>query len=191
MYLCICSLFVCPPPHIFTISAPREKKPYLVSCYIPGAWNSAGLYAYLLSHSVMSDSCNPMDCNPPGSSVQGILQARILDWIAISFSRGSSQPGDWTCISYVSCVGRQVLYHWSHLGSPYMYIYILIHCSIVDSQHCVSFRCTVKWFSYISIYSFSNCFPFNKVLNMVPCAIWRFLFICFIYNSMYLLNLNS
>ena len=39
---------------------------------------------------------DPMDCSPPGSSVRGILQARILEWIAIFFSRGSSQPRDWT-----------------------------------------------------------------------------------------------
>ena len=38
--------------------------------------------------------CNPMDCSPPGSSVHGILQARILEWVAISFSRGASQPRD-------------------------------------------------------------------------------------------------
>ena len=38
--------------------------------------------------------CNPMDCSPPGSSVHGLLQARILEWIAIHFSRGSSQPRD-------------------------------------------------------------------------------------------------
>ena len=44
------------------------------------------------SCSVVSDSCDPMDYSPPGSSVQGILQARILDWVAISFSRGSSPP---------------------------------------------------------------------------------------------------
>ena len=36
---------------------------------------------------------------------------RILEWIAMPSSGGSSQPGDWTCVSYVSCVGRQVLYH--------------------------------------------------------------------------------
>ena len=38
--------------------------------------------------------CDPMDCSPPGSSVHGILQARILEWVAISFSRGSSAPSD-------------------------------------------------------------------------------------------------
>ena len=54
--------------------------------------------------------CDPMDCIPPGSSVHGILQARILEWFAISYSRGCSQPRDWTCIF---CIGRQILYHWA------------------------------------------------------------------------------
>ena len=45
--------------------------------------------------------CNHMDDNPPGSSVHGILQARILEYVAISFSRGSSQPRDWI---HVSCI---------------------------------------------------------------------------------------
>ena len=44
----------------------------------------------------MSDSCIATDCSPPGSTVHGILQARILEWVVISFSRGSSQPRNWT-----------------------------------------------------------------------------------------------
>ena len=58
-----------------------------------------------------------MDCSPPGSSVHGISQARILDWVAVFFSRGSSQPWDRTCISSVSWIGKQMLYHLSLLGS--------------------------------------------------------------------------
>ena len=55
--------------------------------------------------------CDPIDCSPPGSSFHEILQARILQWVAMpSFSR-SSWPSDWTCISYVSCISRRVLYH--------------------------------------------------------------------------------
>ena len=46
--------------------------------------------------------CHSMDCNPPGSSVHGILQPRILEWAAISFSRGSSQPRDWAWVSCIS-----------------------------------------------------------------------------------------
>ena len=49
---------------------------------------------------------DPMDSSPPGSSVHGIFQARILQWVAISFSRGSSQARDWTHISWVSYTGR-------------------------------------------------------------------------------------
>ena len=44
----------------------------------------------------MSDSCNSMNCSPPGSSVHGILQERILQWVAISYSRGTSWPRNWT-----------------------------------------------------------------------------------------------
>ena len=55
--------------------------------------------------------CNPMNFNPPGFSVHGILQARILEWVAISFSRESSQPRGQT---QASCIGRQILYHLSH-----------------------------------------------------------------------------
>ena len=57
--------------------------------------------------------CNPMDCSPLDSSVRGIFQARILEWVVISSSRGSSWPRDWTCVSCVSCIGRQILYHWA------------------------------------------------------------------------------
>ena len=46
--------------------------------------------------------CDPVDCSLPGSSVHGILQARILEWIAISFSRGSSPPRDWTLVSRIA-----------------------------------------------------------------------------------------
>ena len=53
--------------------------------------------------------CNTMDCRPPASSVHRISQARRLEWVAISFSRGSSWPRDQT---RVSCIGRQILYCW-------------------------------------------------------------------------------
>ena len=46
--------------------------------------------------------CDPMDCSPPGSSVHGIFQARVLEWVAISFSRGSSQPRDRTPVSRIA-----------------------------------------------------------------------------------------
>ena len=57
--------------------------------------------------------CHPMDYSLPGSSVHGILQARIQEWVAMPSSRVTSQPRDQTCIFYISYVGRQILYHWA------------------------------------------------------------------------------
>ena len=59
--------------------------------------------------------CDPMNCSPPGSSVHGILQVRILEQVAIPFSRGSSQPRDQTP-GVLYC--RQILYSLSHQGTP-------------------------------------------------------------------------
>ena len=76
--------------------------------------------------------CNPMDKNPPRSSVYEILQARILEWVAVSSSRGSSQARGPICIIYNSWISRQVLNYSCRLRSPcvcvcvcvYIYIYI-------------------------------------------------------------------
>ena len=65
--------------------------------------------------------CGPMDCSLPGFSVHQISQARIMECIAISFSKGSSQPRDWTC---VSCIAgsllhqKQIHYHWGTREAP-------------------------------------------------------------------------
>ena len=55
--------------------------------------------------------CGRMDCGPPGSSLRGISQARMLEWVEISSSRGSSWPKDWTCVFCISCTGKQILYY--------------------------------------------------------------------------------
>ena len=62
--------------------------------------------------------CKPMDCSPPVSSVHRILQARILEWVAMLSSRGSSQPRDQTPVSYVSLHWQADSLLLSHLGSP-------------------------------------------------------------------------
>ena len=56
--------------------------------------------------------CDSIDCSLPGSSVHGISQAIILEWVAIFYSRASSWARDWTCVSCISCIGNQILYHW-------------------------------------------------------------------------------
>ena len=60
--------------------------------------------------------CDPVDCSPPGSSVRGILQARILEWDAIPSTRGSFPPRDRTHVSYISCISKWALYHSCHPG---------------------------------------------------------------------------
>ena len=55
--------------------------------------------------------CNSRDCCPPGSSVHGILQARTLEWVAMSFSGGSAWPRDQTRIFCISCTSRRILHH--------------------------------------------------------------------------------
>ena len=62
--------------------------------------------------------CNPMDCNLPGSSVCGILQARILEWVAIPFSRRSSQPRNWTLVSCTASLVTQLVKNPLQCGRP-------------------------------------------------------------------------
>ena len=64
--------------------------------------------------------CTPMDCSLPGSPVHGIFQARILEQVATSFSKGPSWRRDWTHISCVSCIDEQILYCWGTKISPYL-----------------------------------------------------------------------
>ena len=75
-------------------------------------YSAPTLHACMRAKSLQSclTLCEPVDCTPPGSSVRGILQARILEWVAISSSRGSSRPRDRTRVTCVSCIDRWVLY---------------------------------------------------------------------------------
>ena len=76
--------------------------------------------------SVVSGSLRPLDCHPPGSSVHGIFQTRMLECVVISYSRGSSWPKDQTHVSCVSCTGRWILYHcitWEALRQLQVSIY--------------------------------------------------------------------
>ena len=68
-----------------------------------------GLYANVRAVSLLRCLilCDPVGCGPPSSFVHGILQARILEWVAMPSSRGSSPP---TLVSYVTCICRWILY---------------------------------------------------------------------------------
>ena len=85
-----------------------------------GPLGFSNLFRGMCGYSVAQSSptlCKPKDCCPPTSSIHGILQARILQCVAMPSSKGSSQPRDQ---SYVSCIGRWILYHYCHLGNPYL-----------------------------------------------------------------------
>ena len=83
-------------------------------CLLLGRKAKANLACMHACPCSVAQSCltlrDPMDCRPPGSSVHGIFQARILEWVAISSSKGSSWLGDRT---HISCIDRQILYHWA------------------------------------------------------------------------------
>ena len=68
--------------------------------------------------------CNAMGSSLPDSFVYGILQARVLEWVAISSSRRSSQPRDQTFVSCISCLGRWILLLLHHLENPVKGLYL-------------------------------------------------------------------
>ena len=80
--------------------------------------------------------CNPVDCGPPGSSVHGISQARILEWVAISFTRGSSWPRGRTL---VSCTVGFILYCWATREAPrqtHTYIHTCSSICMYNTDRC-------------------------------------------------------
>ena len=94
------------------------QSPCVNECHLAGSGGASSghpqnVVVQSLSHIWLF--CDPMGCSLPGSSVHAILQARILEWVAISFSRGSSQPRDRT---RVSCIGWWILYHWATREVP-------------------------------------------------------------------------
>ena len=130
----------------------------------PGKNTGVGCYFLLQcmkvkSESEVAQSCptlnDPMDCSLPGSSIRGILQARILEWGAIAFSVMAPQI-NFAC-------------------------YFLFYWRLIDLKCYVSFRCTVKWFIYIYIYIYIHIYTvffrffslkgYYKIVSTVPCAI--------------------
>ena len=105
--------------------------------------------AYLCAQSSPT-LCNPISCSLPGSSVHGISQARILEWVILSCSRGSAPFRDWT---HISCIGRWILYHWATWEAPNT-LYRIAFKSF--------FKCLIK-FIREDIWNWG--FLYGKVLN--------------------------
>ena len=102
----------------------RHSAKYIKCCYLLNLWNlsccTMTVSTFVLKNRAWGwcsvfqlclTLCDPMNCrlhrSPPGSSVHGILQARILEWIAMPSFRGSSWPRNWTPVSYVFCINRR------------------------------------------------------------------------------------
>ena len=113
-------------------AAQEKQRPHLERLLIPvwtlfwTKWGAAAkgiLYLVLLFFkqvvSVVSDLCDSMDCSPPGFSVYGILQQEYRSGLPCPPPGGSFPSRNQTCVPYVSCIGRWVLYPRCHLGSPF------------------------------------------------------------------------
>ena len=88
-----------PAPRQFTNYSPNLGGDRLIAC------------VHAKSLQLCPTLCDTMDYSLPDFSIHGILQARILEWVAMPYSRGSSQPRDGTSVFSISCIGKRVLYH--------------------------------------------------------------------------------
>ena len=137
------------------------KKPRESICSIMGGCSAAKSCPTLY---------DPMDCGPPGSSVHGSLQARILECVAMPSSRGSSQPRDRT---WVSCIGRQILYHWASREAFISFLISFFSHSVSVCQFCCYiFECTY-YFVYLKhfigvelIYKVVLVWVYSKVIQL-------------------------
>jgi len=109
--------------------------------------------------------CNPMDYSPPGSFVHGIILARILEWVATSFSRGPSQPRHWAWVSCTLCIGRRILYHWTTWESPivnnagmkpwiqvFVWIYICVSLGQISEWKCRYGKIMFNFFKSVKLF---------------------------------------
>ena len=99
-----------------------------------------------------------VNCRPLGSSVHGIFEAKLLEWVAISCSRGSSWPRDQTHISCISCIGRRILYHQATLEAQFSctythYFSYSFHYALSPDIECSSLCSTVDLVTNMSLFS--------------------------------------
>ena len=105
-------------------------RPSIVESFRCTAQGFKGYTLHIVKESEVAQSCatlcDPMDCSLPGSSIHGIFQARVLEWGAVSFSRGSSRLRNQTQVSCIA--GRCLPYPLSHQGSL-LYLQLLYKCA--------------------------------------------------------------
>ena len=104
-------------------------------------------------------------CSPPGFFVHGISQERTLEWVAIFFSKGSSLPRDWTCIS---CIGSQNLYHWATRETQWKNYQILKVLFTGKAQ-----KPLPKWYETLDI-DYTLLLPFSSFMKLSETLFMQF-----------------
>ena len=159
-------------PHIFGIVALQIFCSFLSFWWVGVCFLTAEFWKFFLCSVCCCGCCliaklyptfwDPVDCSPPGSSVHGILQAIILEWVAMSSSRGSPWPRDQTCISCGSCIGRQNLYHWATREA----LYILHTSPLLDTCFAKIFsQSVIRLFIFVIIPFSEQKFLILKMFN--------------------------
>ena len=115
-----------------------------------------------------------MDCRLPGSFVHEVFQARIFQWVAISYYKGSSQPRDWIHVSCISCFGRRILYRWAIWEALLMVVVVVQLFSHVrlcmtpwTAAHQASLSFTITW-SLLKLMSIESMMPSNHLILLLP-----------------------
>ena len=107
-----------------------------------------------------------MNCSPPGSPVHGILQAWILKWVAISFSMAPCQSRDRTQVSYISYIGKQVLYHLCQLGSCHTCLWTIADMVLLKKKKSPFCLTLLLWVT--GTFSFGRLKGFNSKKTSRP-----------------------
>ena len=137
-----------------------DKK---VGSCLPGAGREEDTF---VTHSWCPTLWDTRDCSPPGSFVHGILQARILEWAAIPFSRGSSWPRDWTWVSHITA--RDFFTVWTSREDPGEERLLLhVYHFLLQDEKVLKFCCVIVWI-YIALL---NCIlKMVKMINLMLCT---------------------
>ena len=138
--------------------------------------------------------CDPMDCSPRGSSVNRIFQAGILKWVAISFSRGSSQPRDWNWVSYVSCIGR--FFTTDTACEALVVLYIVLKIKMAYEVLCLFVRIGIaraqQFFIYLggTLWHAPNHCPFKSFITVVGSWVFVKFSLIFLLSCILIMHLN-
>ena len=116
--------------------------------------------------------CDILDCYPPGYSVHGIFQVRILEWVVISSSR-SSWPRDWILVSCVSCIAGRFSTHWAIRGTQIMHhclhsSCIFSHAVLLSGTHLIS-PVQILTFAYRSLFPWSRTHLLDGISSLLLC----------------------